>query len=113
MTGPDSTVASVRSIACEVGSADDSAPAEMASSTAFGDRFWGQAGGPPGWVRELEGRATRDPRRRITIGKRGRKPASSEAAGQAFSLHGKEGVDGSSPSEGLKYLQIDYFCCLI
>jgi hypothetical protein len=22
-------------------------------------------------------------------------------------LHGKEGVDGSSPSEGLKYLQID------
>ncbi len=28
-------------------------------------------------------------------------------------LHGKEGVDGSSPSEGLKYLQIGYFCCLI
>src|SRR5919198_1504948 len=27
--------------------------------------------------------------------------------------HGKEGVDGSSPSEGLKYLQICYFCCLI
>jgi hypothetical protein len=26
--------------------------------------------------------------------------------------HGKEGVDGSSPSEGLKYLQISYFCCL-
>jgi hypothetical protein len=24
-------------------------------------------------------------------------------------LHGKEGVDGSSPSEGLKYLQISYF----
>ena len=28
-------------------------------------------------------------------------------------LHGKEGVDGSSPSEGLKYLQIGHFCCLI
>ena len=27
--------------------------------------------------------------------------------------HGKEGVDGSSPSEGLKYLQIEIFCCLI
>ena len=27
-------------------------------------------------------------------------------------FHGKEGVDGSSPSEGLKYLQIRYFCCL-
>ena len=27
-------------------------------------------------------------------------------------LHGKEGVDGSSPSEGLDYLQISYFCCL-
>jgi hypothetical protein len=27
-------------------------------------------------------------------------------------FHGKEGVDGSSPSEGLKYLQINYFCCL-
>ena len=28
-------------------------------------------------------------------------------------LHGKEGVDGSSPSEGLKYLQIGMFCCQI
>jgi hypothetical protein len=28
-------------------------------------------------------------------------------------LHGKEGVDGSSPSEGLKYLQIGHFGCLI
>jgi hypothetical protein len=27
-------------------------------------------------------------------------------------FHGKEGVDGSSPSEGLDYLQISYFCCL-
>src|SRR5437867_5751866 len=27
-------------------------------------------------------------------------------------VHGKEGVDGSSPSEGLKYLQIGHFCCL-
>jgi hypothetical protein len=26
-------------------------------------------------------------------------------------LH-REGVDGSSPSEGLKYLQIGIFCCL-
>jgi hypothetical protein len=28
-------------------------------------------------------------------------------------VHGKEGVDGSSPSEGLKILQIDRFCCLV
>ena len=28
-------------------------------------------------------------------------------------LHGKEGVAGSSPAEGLKYLHISYFCCLI
>jgi hypothetical protein len=28
-------------------------------------------------------------------------------------FHGKEGVDGSSPSEGLKYLQFSYFCCLL
>ncbi|MDP9286555.1 MAG: hypothetical protein M3P41_16595, partial [Actinomycetota bacterium] len=28
-------------------------------------------------------------------------------------LNGKEGVDGSSPSEGLKDLQNGYFCCLI
>ncbi len=27
-------------------------------------------------------------------------------------FNGKEGVDGSSPSEGLKYVQIGYFCCL-
>ena len=26
--------------------------------------------------------------------------------------HGKEGVYGSSPPEGLKYLQISLFCCL-
>jgi hypothetical protein len=26
-------------------------------------------------------------------------------------LHGKEGVSGSSPEEGLKDLQISYFCC--
>jgi hypothetical protein len=29
-----------------------------------------------------------------------------------FEAHGKEGVDGSSPSEGLKPLQNDLFCCL-
>ena len=28
-------------------------------------------------------------------------------------LDGKQGVDGSSPSEGLKYLQIGLFCCLL
>jgi hypothetical protein len=28
-------------------------------------------------------------------------------------FHGKEGVDGSSPSEGLKSLQIGHFGCLI
>jgi FAD binding domain len=28
-------------------------------------------------------------------------------------LHGKEGVDGSSPSEGLKYLQMSLVCCLL
>jgi hypothetical protein len=33
--------------------------------------------------------------------------------GNRFAAHGKEGVDGSSPSEGLKYLQIGYFCCPI
>ncbi len=27
--------------------------------------------------------------------------------------HGKEGVSGSSPEEGLKYLQIICFCCPI
>jgi len=27
-------------------------------------------------------------------------------------LDGKEGVDGSSPSEGLKFLEIAIFCCL-
>jgi hypothetical protein len=31
----------------------------------------------------------------------------------ALFLDGKEGVDGSSPSEGLKYLQIGHFGWLI
>jgi hypothetical protein len=30
-----------------------------------------------------------------------------------FGSHGKEGVDGSSPSEGLKYLQNASCCCLL
>jgi hypothetical protein len=30
-----------------------------------------------------------------------------------LNLHGKEGVSGSSPEEGLKYLQISFFCCLV
>jgi hypothetical protein len=28
-------------------------------------------------------------------------------------LHGKEGISGSSPEEGLKFLQIGTFCCLV
>jgi hypothetical protein len=32
--------------------------------------------------------------------------------GNGFGAHGKEGVDGSSPSEGSKYLQISTFRCL-
>jgi hypothetical protein len=32
---------------------------------------------------------------------------------EAGDANGKEAVDGSSPSEGLKYLQIGLFCCLI
>jgi hypothetical protein len=31
--------------------------------------------------------------------------------GNRLGAHGKEGVDGSSPSEGLKSLEISYFCC--
>jgi hypothetical protein len=43
------------------------------------------------------------------------KQAKSVAAGchrLPETFHGKEGVDGSSPSEGMTYLQMSYFCCL-
>jgi hypothetical protein len=46
------------------------------------------------------------PRKKGENGRRGLPPV-------ACDVHGKEVVDGSSPSEGLKHLQIGYFCCLL
>ncbi len=47
--------------------------------------------------------------------KRSNKPSRNrrQPPGNGRRPHGKEGVDGSSPSEGLKYLQIRIFYCLI
>jgi hypothetical protein len=53
-------------------------------------------------------------RRQIEESRKPQKQAKTVATGchpLPESFHGKEGVDGSSPSEGLKSLQISIFCC--
>jgi hypothetical protein len=78
---------------------------------------WGQVlgtGSRLSW--EAEGSSRRD-----APGRRKSELAGKTPWGAAFQhratavriLHGKEGVSGSSPEEGLKYLQIGVFCCPI
>src|SRR5262249_50245532 len=78
-----------------------------------GDRSWGQLPGISGPPRELEASGRKVPPRPINTGKARRERESSNPL-TTSNLHGKEGVDGSSPSEGFdtKYLQISISCCL-
>jgi hypothetical protein len=61
-----------------------------------GDRFWGQVRGPWGWFSAAQGEVppVQQP------GELQEKPAIKHGSGAVRILHGKEGVDGSSPSEG-------------
>jgi hypothetical protein len=82
----------------------------MASlGTGFGDRFkvrQGSSGLFGEEVPETEELA-------VLQGKRSSKRCSLAVQQKPESSDGKEGVDGSSPSEGFKSLQIELFCCLL
>ena len=68
------------------------------------EHLWSQAGATSGNRSQMG-----HPQKRLKEGDR--QPMATH--GNRFAAHGKEGVDGSSPSEGLKSLQLSYFCCHI
>ena len=67
------------------------------------DKLW-----PPAWGRgNLTGKVVARPLDgRISTRKTRREARWDRPAAEGLSLHGKEGVDGSSPSEGLNYPQM-------
>src|SRR5262249_3516635 len=66
-----------------------------------GDRSWGQVPGFSGPVRVAQGTRRTGRRGRIDQRKTRREARLLHPAGERFNLHGKEVVDGSSPSEGV------------
>src|SRR5919204_3020885 len=70
-----------------------------------GNKGWSLYGAP--WLQPVAtGRKSAGPQKALN------KPKLSPSVATARRVeHGKEGVDGSSPSEGLKSPQIGMFCC--
>jgi hypothetical protein len=66
------------------------------------EHLWSTAGATGGNQSQVEGRQKRLKRAKSVAVGCDRLPPGP---------HGKEGVSGSSPEEGLKYLQIESFCC--
>jgi hypothetical protein len=89
-------------------------PASTTSGGLLGARFWGQVRGFPGRLEVFQGRG-RASRETTRIAGKARNQAlfrDQIAAGRI--LHGKEGVDGSSPSEGFtKGQQMAFFVASI
>jgi hypothetical protein len=75
---------------------------EPASTDHLGDRFWGQVWAFPGSPRELHRRGEIPKENGTDAGKGRRQAVFLRSPADGRILHGKEGVDGSSPSEGLK-----------
>ena len=65
-----------------------------------GDRYWGQVRGFSGRLKALRGRDASDRRSGVVTGKTPQQALFLSPSPAARILHGKEGVDGSSPSEG-------------
>ena len=75
-----------------------------------GDRSWGHVRGDPGLLGEAEAQGRKEQPRRTDPGNTRRQARFLRFAPERFNLHGKEGVDGSSPSEGFaKFLLIRPF----
>src|SRR6478672_3728013 len=68
--------------------------------TTLGDRSWGQNPGSSRQLGAIQGPVQTEPRRPTDPGKTRREARLLRPAAEPLSLHGKEGVDGSSPSEG-------------
>jgi hypothetical protein len=83
-------------------SSTDSFPHERgsASQPRSGDRSWGQLRGVSGPREALQGRGGNKAQQPMNTAIPDRKHASPLIPAPIPSLHGKEGVDGSSPSEG-------------
>ena len=78
-----------------------------------GDRSWGQVWGFSGTFRAHRGRGSADNESTSVAGKCCKQALFLGLRRAMRILHGKEGVDGSSPSEAyLKCLQIGICCCL-
>jgi hypothetical protein len=74
---------------------------ETARALSFlGTRFWGQVRGGSGELKGLRGRGVSGRPNGVIAGKTRREARLLRLAAVARNLHGKEGVDGSSPSEG-------------
>jgi hypothetical protein len=65
-----------------------------------GDRSWGQVGGFSGGLKAHQGRGAAGSESRAVAGKSWKQALLVCLPPAARNLHGKEGVDGSSPSEG-------------
>ena len=70
--------------------------------TSLGDKSWGQVRGSSGPLGAARGTLRRGQQSRIEPRKTRREARLLRPAADDFNLHGKEGVDGSSPSEGFK-----------
>ena len=75
-----------------------------------GDRFWGQVRVFSGLLRESQGKDGRGARSGLDTGKTRREARLLQPADAPRNLHGKEGVNGSSPLEGFtKGQQMAFF----
>jgi hypothetical protein len=89
-------------------------PPSTTSMGSLGARFWGQVRGFAGRLRTLRGKGAANEKTKRIAGKPHYQALFPDHIAAGRSLHGKEGVDGSSPSEGFdtKSLQIGKLCCL-
>jgi hypothetical protein len=75
-------------------------PRRRPAGGSVGARFWGQVRGFSGRLRALEGRLEQGEKTTELQGKRSNQAHLRDRIEAGRILHGKEGVDGSSPSEG-------------
>jgi hypothetical protein len=108
-TSKKASVGKAKFDACFAGSDVSTVPQQlpqMQLRRCSGDRFWGQVWGSSGSLRAFRGRGEAERQNAKIAGKTRREAGLLRPADEHESLHGKEGVDGSSPSEGLIFIEI-------
>jgi hypothetical protein len=78
-------------------------PVLAPARASAGDRSWGQVGGFSVSLRALRGRGAAGNEKDVVAGKTRSQALFLWLPPAARNLHGKEGVDGSSPSEGFEF----------